>query len=94
MQPTLSPHNRTFARNIELLRKSREDSQVDAALRNRKEIPDDSFDHALEDMDPADQSSDSEDFEHHVDDGYATETPMAAYYSITKSWHAQTSVVS
>lgn len=33
IEPTLSFHNRSFARNIELLRKSKEDSQIDAMLR-------------------------------------------------------------
>lgn len=33
VEPTLSPHNRNFVSNIELLRKSKEDSQIDAALR-------------------------------------------------------------
>jgi hypothetical protein len=50
------------------------------------------FDHDLEDMDPADLSSDNEDIENHVDEGYSTETLIAAYYPITKSWHVQSSI--
>lgn len=92
VEPTLLPYNRTFARNIELLRKSREDSQVDTALRNRMEIPEDAFDHDLEDIDPADLSSDNEDFENYIDEGYSTETLIAAYYSIAKSWHDRDSI--
>jgi len=34
VKPTLSPHNQNFARNMELLRKSREDGMIDTALRN------------------------------------------------------------
>ena len=32
VEPRLTPHNSNFAKNIELLRKSKEDCQIDAAL--------------------------------------------------------------
>ena len=43
VEPTLSPHNRNFASNIELLQKSKEDSQIDAALRRAMNGSKDSF---------------------------------------------------
>ncbi|KFZ23650.1 hypothetical protein V502_01866 [Pseudogymnoascus sp. VKM F-4520 (FW-2644)] len=91
IEPMLPPHNRTFARNIELLRKSKEDSQVDAALRSR-EAPHDVFDSELEGIDPADLGSEDEDVQDYIEEGHSTETLVSAYYSIAKSWCIQSSI--
>jgi hypothetical protein len=50
VEPTLSPHIRDFARNIELLRKSKEDCRIDAALREKTNSQD-FFDQDVNDAD-------------------------------------------
>jgi len=52
VDPTLSQHNRNFAQNIQLLRKSKEDVQIDAALRASMTNSEDSVDYDIDDMEP------------------------------------------
>jgi hypothetical protein len=54
VEPTLPPHNRNFPSNIKLLRKSKEDSQSDAALRRAMDGSQDSFTYDLDSEVPAD----------------------------------------
>jgi hypothetical protein len=82
-------HNRNFARNIELLRKSREDSRIDAALRQLANRPDDSLDHEIDDIDPANLEPDDEESYAPMDEGFSAETLIASYHSIAKSWDAE-----
>lgn len=88
VEPTLPPHIRTFAENIELLRKSKSDCQADAIFRS----------HSNECVSPIDQDlanppypvSDSEDEDPHLSqnlDGLLTkETLLAAFLAISRRW--------
>ena len=89
VEPTLSSHNRNFARNIELLRKSREDGRVDAALRASANQHDDSLDHEIDDIEPADDDSDGKGACTPVNKDFNAETLIAAYHSITNSWNTE-----
>jgi hypothetical protein len=84
VEPTLSPHNRNFARNIELLRKSREDGRIDAALRTSANQHDDSLDYDIGNVELVDPDSDSEEALIPVDEDFNAETLIAAYHSIAK----------
>jgi len=84
VEPTLPPRIRNFAQNVDLLRKSKKDIELDAALRAR-----DPIDHDINDMDPFDADEDMEESEtpnllHHE---FSTETLISACHSIAKSWH-------
>ncbi|KAF5017178.1 hypothetical protein F66182_10922 [Fusarium sp. NRRL 66182] len=89
VEPTLSPHNREFAANIELLRKSEEDCQADAKLRTSACLDDDFFDRHIVDLEPG--SFDSETDEHDEDfqiqsENFTAETLTAAYHNVRQSW--------
>ena len=83
VEPTLSQHARYFARNFNLLQKSREDARVDAALRGSL----DSIDHTIDDTytDPVD----SEDPANLLHQEFSLETLISAYHSIMMSWHKE-----
>src|SRR5579871_4958877 len=61
VEPTLSPHNRNFAENMELLRKSREDGRVDAALHATEPDPQESLEYDIDNMESTNFDSDTED---------------------------------
>jgi hypothetical protein len=62
IEPTLAPHIRDFARNIELLRKSKEDCQLDMILREASnQIIDNSFDRDIDELDVRDFDLEDED---------------------------------
>jgi hypothetical protein len=89
VEPTLSPHNREFAANIELLRKSKEDCQADAKLRTSARLYDDFFDRHIADLEQG--SFDSESDEHDEDfqiqsENFTAETLIAAYHTVRQSW--------
>ena len=86
MEPTLASHNRNFAKNIELLRKSKEDSQIDAALRKSIIRPNDSFNHDIDDIEPVNLDLNDEGSYNPMDEEFNAETLMAAYHSIATSW--------
>ncbi|KAL2841291.1 hypothetical protein BJX68DRAFT_245611 [Aspergillus pseudodeflectus] len=96
VEPTLAPHIRDFARNVELLRKSKEDCQADAKSRasaNQHASP--LFDNDTEDLGLADISSDTEDHAQalcHQDEFFNAETLITAYHSISKIWQRQTTI--
>ncbi len=89
IEPTLSPHNRNFARNFKLLQKSKEDMKIDAALRASM----DSFDHDIDnDMELPDFDLDDEDVVvpgQQVALQVSPETLILAYHSIASSWHKE-----
>jgi hypothetical protein len=88
IEPSLSPHNRNFAQNFDLLRKSKEDAKLDAALRASL----DSFDHDIDDIDPAnieDIDADADDPLRPLDDEFSTETLIAGYSFISTSLHKE-----
>ncbi|OKP09501.1 hypothetical protein PENSUB_5150 [Penicillium subrubescens] len=60
VEPTLSPHNQDFARNIDLLRKFKEDCQADAKLRESATASAayEPYDHDIEEIQPTDFYSD------------------------------------
>jgi hypothetical protein len=89
VEPTLSPHNRTFASNIELLRKSKDDSRIDAALRGVVNGFSDSFNRDLCDKVPAELHSDDEDPLGTLKEDLTTETLIAAYNSVALSWRKE-----
>ncbi|KAI3286470.1 hypothetical protein DTO002I6_8141 [Penicillium roqueforti] len=95
VEPTLPFHIRAFARNIELLRKSKEDCQVDAKLWKSANGAADSFHHDVDELEPATFGSDSDDADesfHLQDETFNAETLIAAYHSISKAWHRESLV--
>jgi hypothetical protein len=88
IEPTLSPYVRTFAQNIELLRKSKTDCQADAVLRNRSAQNTSSVDQEL--TSPPYPVSDFENvstrFSQHVEDSISKETLLAAFFAIGRGW--------
>ena len=86
--PTLSPHVRDFARNIELLRKSKEDCRIDAALREKANAQD-FFDQEVDDVDIANLDSDDDDSS---PEELTPESLIAAYHSIANSWHKELTI--
>jgi hypothetical protein len=94
VEPTLAFHNRAFARNIELLRKSKEDCQADAKMWRSVNGAADSF-HDADEYELASFDSDSEETEeffHLQDENFNAETLIAAYHSISKAWYRETLV--
>jgi hypothetical protein len=89
VEPTLSPHNRNFASNIELLRKSKEDSRIDAALRRTMNTFEDAFDHDVDDEGAADLEFDVEEPLDTLNEDFGTETLIAAYHSVAMSWRKE-----
>jgi Helitron helicase-like domain at N-terminus/PIF1-like helicase len=81
VEPTLAPHNRDFANNIEMLRKSKEDCQIDAALR-RNDHSQDFFDQEIDDVALANLEADDEALAY---EGLSSESLVAAYHSIARS---------
>ncbi|KAJ5142747.1 uncharacterized protein N7515_001534 [Penicillium bovifimosum] len=59
VKPTLAPHNQEFAANIELFRKSKEDCQVDAILRQSEHRHAEVLDRYVDQLDQADLGSDN-----------------------------------
>jgi hypothetical protein len=60
VEPTLSLENRNFASNIKLLRKFKEDSRIDAALRRAMDRSWDSFNCDVDDEAPVDLHLDAD----------------------------------
>jgi hypothetical protein len=88
VEPAFCPHNRNFASNIDLLRKSKEDSQIDAALRKSMNRSEDTFIHGLDGNVPADLDSfDGEEALDTLLEDFSTETLIAAYHS--RSWYKE-----
>jgi hypothetical protein len=94
VEPTLVFHNRGFARNIELLRKSKEDCQADAKMWKSANGAAESFRHDVDDFEPVNFASDEEgdEFFQLQDENFNAETLIAAYHSISKAWHRETLV--
>ncbi|KAL6405631.1 hypothetical protein AUP68_11392, partial [Ilyonectria robusta] len=89
VEPTLPPHNRCFAANIELLRKSKEDCEIDSKLWKSADHAGHSLDPDADDVGPVYFGSDieeDEEFFHARDESFSAETLIAAYHSITKAW--------
>ena len=84
VEPTISPHNRNFARNIGLLKKSREDAQLDSAIRSQ-----DYAEHSIDDVVPDDLDLDTEECLNSLHEEYSSESLIAAYHSIATSWHRE-----
>jgi hypothetical protein len=92
VEPTLAFHNRGFARNIELLRKSKEDCQADAKMWKSANGAAESFRHDVDDFEPSFGSDEEggDEFFHLQDENFNAETLIAAYHSISKAWHRET----
>lgn len=89
-----SPHTRDFARNIDLLRKSKEDCQADAKLRESAAASSayDTDDHNIGESDPTDCYLDDEEgvgSVHLQDETFKAETLIAAYDSIIRMWQKE-----
>jgi hypothetical protein len=99
VEPTLAPHNREFAANIELLRKSnrksKEDCQADAKRRTSTRLDDDFFDRHIADLDQegCDSESDdhSEDFQVRTEN-FTAETLIAAYHTVRQAWSRELTI--
>jgi hypothetical protein len=89
VEPTLSLHNRNFAKNIELLRKSREDSRIDAALRRTMHKSQDSYNRNVDEIQPANLDSDNEEAQNSLDEDFSTESLIVAYHSVPRSWYKE-----
>jgi hypothetical protein len=89
VEPTHSLHNRNFVNNIELLRKSKEDSRIDAALRWAMNRSKDTFNHDLDDEAADDLDFDVEEPLDTLNEDFTTETLIAAYHSVAMSWYKE-----
>jgi hypothetical protein len=89
VEPTLTPYIRRFARNIELLRKSKEDSDADAKLRQVPLRSDNLFDRNIDDLQIDGFDSDPDEFLEHLDENVSFESLIAAYHSIAKCWERE-----
>ncbi|KAJ6118382.1 hypothetical protein N7471_013849 [Penicillium samsonianum] len=83
VKPTLAPHIQEFAANIELLRKSKDDCQIDARLRHSMNNPAELFDRHVDHIDSADleriDAQDNDCFVPPEDERFTAETLIAAY---------------
>ena len=89
VEPTLSPHNRYFARNMELLRKSKEDGMVDAALRKETAVFQNDLDSDIDDVEVGNFDVDTEEPQSFLQEEVTTETLISAYHSIATSWRKE-----
>lgn len=90
IEPTLTPHVRRFAPNIELLRKSREDSLADAKLQEAPVRVNGLIDRDINELEIDNFASDSDDSFANLDESVNVETLIAAYHSIAKCWDHET----
>lgn len=88
VEPTLPAYLRTFAENIELLRKSKSDCQIDASLRSRSEKTASSIGEDL--TSPPYPESDSENDGTHftcpTDETTSNESLLTAFFAIGRNW--------
>jgi hypothetical protein len=88
IEQTLTPYNQNFARNIELLRKSKEDAKADAKLRrSTNRSTDEQSDHDIDEVESSNLYADSEEEEesfHLTHENFDAETLIAAYHSIDR----------
>ena len=89
VDPTLSQHNRNFAQNIQLLRKSKEDVQIDNALRASMTNSQDDIDHDIDDMEPTTLDFDIEVSRNSFPDEFSNESLITAYLSIARSCYQE-----
>jgi len=89
VEPLVTPHNRNFANNIKLLRKSKEDSQVDARLRRAMNRSKDTSNYDLDDEGAADLDFNVKEPLGMLNEEFSIETLIAAYYSVIMSWHKE-----
>ena len=90
MEPTLPAHIRDLTKNVELLRKSKQDCQQ---LRSAVNQVADDFDRDVDELDQTVFESGDEgepSFTDHVN--INVETLIVAYHSIRNTWHQETSV--
>ena len=96
MEPTLAPHNREFAANIELLRKSKEDCQADARLRaSANQDNDDFFDRHLANLDQGSFDSETDELDEDFQvqsENFTSETLIAAYHTIRQVWNRELTI--
>jgi hypothetical protein len=89
VEPILPPHIRDFARNVELLRKSKENYKLDTVLREAAgQMADNSFDRDVDELDGQDFDLEDEDGTVRNDD-VDVETLIAAYDSIRNRWNRE-----
>jgi hypothetical protein len=90
VEPILQPHNQNFARNVELLRKSKEDCRADAELWKRSGRASDSFDRDIDELRLTDSDMDDEEPLQGMDETFNPDTLIAAFHSIYKLWCRET----
>ena len=88
VEPTLPAYLRTFAENIELLRKSKSDCQVDASLRSRSEKTASPIGEDLTrpPYPESDSESDGTHFACPTDETTSNESLLTAFFAIGRNW--------
>jgi PIF1-like helicase len=88
IEPSLPEHIRDFARNMDLLHKSREDVKVDAALRSSEMADSES----LNDVEPADPAEPDagEEALHLLPTLFPKESLISAFHAVTTTWRKET----
>jgi hypothetical protein len=90
VKPTMVPYIQEFATNIELLRKSKDDCQIDARLRQSLNDRAELHDRHVDNIDLADHEQidapDCDDFMAPEEERLTAETLIAAYNTVTKTW--------
>lgn len=87
MEPILSLYNCNFMSNLELLHKSKEDSQINAALCRARNRSRNSFDYNLDSEVPGNLELDNKDSLNILQEYFSTETLIVVYYSVAISWY-------
>lgn len=93
VEPTFPFHNRGFARNVGLLRKSKEDCQADARLWRSENGAGDPLHHDVDGFEPTNFSSDGDEGDEYFQlqgENFTVEMLIAAYHSTRKAWHRET----
>ncbi len=90
IEPTLSLYNHNFASNIQLLRKSKKEVQIDAALRKTMNQSQDSINYNVDKIESAEWDLDNKEAqESSLDESLSSESLIAAYHSIARSWYKE-----
>src|SRR6266487_3765668 len=90
IEPTLSLYNYNFASNIQLLRKSKEEVQIDAALCKIINQSQNSINYNVDKIESAKWDLDNKEAqESSLDESLSSESLIAAYHSIARSWYKE-----
>jgi hypothetical protein len=89
VEPILSQYNQAFAKNIDLLQKSKEDCQVDTVLCKINNIFDNSFDYKVNFIQSTSLDLSNKESCTWINKEPDAEILIAVYYSVANSWYSE-----